>query len=164
MRIRKSTMKDLSRILAIYEYAREFMQKTGNPNQWRDNHPPLDAVEADIKNGNSYVCVGGEANEEILAVFFFTTKPDPTYTEISGTWLNDEPYGVIHRIARASVQSAKGAAAFCINWCFAQIPNLRIDTHEDNAPMLKLLGKLGFKRCGIIKLENQEDRVALHRI
>ncbi|MCL1863493.1 MAG: GNAT family N-acetyltransferase [Defluviitaleaceae bacterium] len=162
MKIRKSILADLEQIEAIYEGARAFMRDSGNPSQWKNNHPPQEIVEADIKNGDSYVCVSDDG--EILAVFFFTTKPDPTYTEINGAWLNNKPYGVIHRIARKSTPAAKGAGRFCIEWCFRQIQNLRIDTHEDNAPMLVMLNRLGFVRCGIIKLENGEDRVALQKI
>ena len=158
MTIRKSIKTDLARIAEIYEYARAYMRQTGNPDQWKDNHPPLEAIEADIRNGVSYVCIDGD---KILAVFFFTTVPDPTYTVIDGEWLNDEPYGVIHRIARA--EGAGGVGAFCMNWCYEQIPNLRIDTHQDNAPMIKVLENLGFVRCGIIWLENGEERVAFQK-
>ena len=162
MRIRKSQNSDLPQIQKIYESARKFMKTSGNPTQWKNNHPPQEIIEADIKNGESYVCVDNK--NQPLAVFFFTTKPDPTYTEINGAWLDDTPYGVIHRIARADDNSAKGAGAFCINWCFSQINNIRIDTHEDNIPMLTMLNRLGFERCGIIKLENGEDRIALQKI
>ena len=34
MRIRKTTESDFDRIMEIYAYAREFMARTGNPNQW----------------------------------------------------------------------------------------------------------------------------------
>lgn len=162
MKIRKSTIADLPQIQAIYADARKLMKESGNPTQWKNNHPPQETVEADIKNGNSYVCF--DQNDNILAVFFFTTQPDPTYTEIRGAWLNDQPYGVIHRIARRNIPIAKGMGAFCINWCFSQIQNLRIDTHEDNAPMLTMLAREGFVRCGMIKLANGEDRVALQKI
>lgn len=35
--VEKAEMKDLSRILEIYAYARNFMRETGNPDQWRNN-------------------------------------------------------------------------------------------------------------------------------
>ncbi|MCL1884897.1 MAG: GNAT family N-acetyltransferase [Defluviitaleaceae bacterium] len=156
--IRKSTLDDLPKIMEIYAYAREFMRQSGNPNQWKDDHPSEETVKEDIENGDSYVCVD---ENDVKAVFFFSTKPDPTYTKIDGAWLNDNPYGVIHRIARA--ENSKGTGAFCINWCYNQIPNLRIDTHEDNTPMLNMLKTLGFERCGIIVIENGENRVAFQK-
>ena len=36
------------------------------------------------------------------------------------------------------------------NWAFEQCGHLRMDTHTDNVIMQKLLTKLGFTRCGII--------------
>ncbi|MCL2372526.1 MAG: GNAT family N-acetyltransferase [Defluviitaleaceae bacterium] len=160
MNIRKSTPADLPAILDIYRAAREFMQQNGNPNQWKQNHPPQDAVEADIRSGESYVC---ECDGQVLAVFYFSTTPDPTYAKIDGAWLNNQPYAVVHRIARAQTPAAKGIGAFCLNWCYQQLPNTRIDTHKDNIPMVRLLENLGFQQCGIIWLANGEERLAFHR-
>ena len=42
--------------------------------------------------------------------------------------------------------------------------NLRIDTHEDNIPMRSFLLKHGFVECGIIYLENGEERIAYHKV
>ena len=48
-RVEKATMSDLPRILEIYAYAREFMAKTGNPNQWGTTHPPIKQLEKDVQ-------------------------------------------------------------------------------------------------------------------
>jgi len=155
MQIRKTTLTDLPQVMQIYTFAQKNMVDSGNTNQWHIGYPPQKIIEADINAGLSYVCTDG-AN--ILAVFFFDTKPDPTYTEIDGAWKNDLPYGVVHRIARA--KDANGAGEFCLKWCLQQTPSVRIDTHKDNAPMLKLLQKLGFEYCGIIWLANGDERLA----
>jgi hypothetical protein len=42
--------------------------------------------------------------------------------------------------------------------------NIRIDTHRDNVPMLSLLDKSGFERCGIIYLKNGDERIAFQKI
>ena len=98
-------------------------------------------------------------NGEILGVFCFFLHNDPTYGVIyEGTWLNDEPYGVIHRIAVASHR--RGIASFCYDFALSQRPNLRIDTHRDNILMQRSLEKNGFTRCGIIRLENGDPRIA----
>ena len=74
---------------------------------------------------------------------------EPTYYEITdGAWTGNNRYGVVHRIA--SDGSEKGIGQFCINWAFEQCGHLRMDTHTDNVIMQKLLTKLGFTRCGII--------------
>ena len=156
--IRKTSNSDLPAVMDIYAEARGFMRKSGNINQWINGYPLQSTVENDIRAGVSYVCMGGD---EILAVFYYNIERDPTYAKIDGAWLNDEPYGVVHRIARA--RNAGGVGAFCLDWCFEQIPNIRIDTHKDNAPMLRLLEKLGFVYCGIIWVENGDERRAFQK-
>ena len=165
MKIRKSKKTDLPAIMQIFAEARAFMWENGNMDQWKNNHPPQELIEEDIQRGVSYVCViGEEVAEEIAAVFYFNIERDITYSKIDGKWVNDEPYGVIHRIARSmSVKGAKGAGEFCIKWCLKQHPNIRIDTHRDNAPLLRLMDKLGFTRCGIIWLANGDERVAFQK-
>ncbi len=156
MRIRKTTEKDFERIMDIYAYAREFMAKTGNPNQWGPtNWPPESLIHNDIKDGNSYVCVSDD--DKVIGTFFYTKGKDaePTYREISdGSWIDDGEYGVVHRLA--SDGSEKGIGRFCLEWAFEQCGHLRIDTHEDNKVMQKLLGKLGFTKCGIIHVEEDD--------
>lgn len=95
----------------------------------------------------------------MVAVFYFAIEEDPTYKMIyKGQWLNDKPYGVVHRIASAG--TVRGAGEFCLTWAISQSKNLRIDTHEDNVVMQRLLGKLRFQYCGIIYLKNGEPRLA----
>jgi len=159
--IKKTTTADLPTVMQIYKEARQMMAESGNPNQWTDGHPAQPIIEKDIEAGLSYVCVN---ENRVVAVFYFDTTPDPTYTKIDGAWKREGTYGVIHRIARAATPDAKGAGAFCLNWCFEQLPNIRIDTHKDNAPMLKLLGNLGFEYCGIIWLENGDERLAFQKV
>ncbi len=164
MHIRHSQLKDLPRILEIYEKARHFMRENGNPRQWGLlNWPPEDMIRQDIDTGKGYVCV---ENEEILAVFFFEHgyRIDPTYALIEdGSWLGDDNYGVVHRIASASRQ--KGVAAFCIQWAYNQCGHLRIDTHGDNVPMQNLLKKLGFSYRGIIYVGVDSDpRLAYEKV
>ena len=164
MRIRKTTESDFERIMEIYAYAREFMAKTGNPNQWGPtNWPPADLIHEDIRNGNSYVCVN---DEKVIGTFFFTHGEDiePTYREITdGAWLDDSAYGVVHRIA--SDGSEKGIGQFCLGWAYEQCGHLRIDTHTDNKVMQNLLKKLGFIRCGIIfVIEDDNPRYAFEKI
>ena len=153
MKIRKSTVQDLERMMEIYAHAREFMAAHGNPDQWGPtNWPPEALIRRDIAEGNSYVCVNDA--EDIVGTFFFTYGADiePTYREITdGSWLDDSPYGVVHRIA--SDGSAKGTGSFCINWAYGQCGHLRIDTHGDNTVMQNLVRKLGFVHCGTIYVE-----------
>ena len=164
MKIRKSELKDLERILEIYVYARDFMARHGNPKQWGPTcWPPEDLIRQDIAEGNSYVCETGGGR--IVGTFFFVQGADiePTYREITdGAWRDDSPYGVVHRIA--SDGSEKGTGAFCLNWAYGQCGHLRIDTHGDNTVMQNLLKKLGFVRCGTIYVrEDNDPRLAFEK-
>ncbi len=159
MIIRKSTLDDLDRMMEIYEYAREFMKESGNHNQWIEGYPKKSMLLDDIQKGNSYVCL---ENNFIVGTFYYEIGDEPTYKEIfEGGWLNDKPYGVIHRIA--SARGTKGVGSFCMDWCYERLANLRIDTHRDNIPMQKLLEKKGYKKCGIIYVEDGSERIAYQK-
>lgn len=157
--IRVATFADLPRILDIYAEAREFMRQNGNPNQWWDYHPAESILRDDIPKRQLYIC---EQDGNIGAVFAYIQGPDPTYIRIEdGQWLNDEPYGVIHRIAVC--HRGQGLVAQCFDWALSQCPNLRIDTHRDNIPMQRALEKHGFQYCGIIHIFNGDERIAFHK-
>lgn len=157
MEIRKTTMDDLDMALSLYAKARQFMEEHGNPSQWNNSYPPKELVQEDIRRGCSYLCVEGG---QTLAIFYFANEEEPDYAKIyEGAWLNDKPYGVMHRVASPGIQ--KGAATFSINWCVKKSGgNLRIDTHKDNLPMQNLLKKNGFQPCGTIYLKNKSPRLA----
>lgn len=156
--IQKANISQLPRIMEIYGQARTFMAQTGNPDQWGTNYPPEEMIRQDIENGKSYVEI---ENDSIRAVFYFAVEEDPTYGYIDGAWLNDRPYGVIHRIAVG--ENGRGVAAQCFQFAYAQCSNLRIDTHEKNIPMQRCLAKNGFARCGIIYLEDGDPRIAYQK-
>ena len=159
MEIRKATEEFLDEILKIYARARKFMAENDNATQWGNTYPPPERIKSDIAEGKCHICV--EENK-ILAVFYFAKEEDPTYKVIEeGSWLNEEPYSVVHRIASSGEK--KGAAAFCLNWAFEQAGNIRIDTHENNKPMQGLLKKLDFRYCGRITLADGSPRIAFQK-
>ncbi len=165
MKIRKSTEADFKQIMEIYSHARSYMAEHGNPSQWGPtNWPPEELIHKDISDGNSYVCVNDR--ERVIGVFFFIYGKDiePTYMEITnGAWLEDSPYGVVHRLAGDG--SEKGIGGFCINWAFKQCGHLRVDTHGDNIVMQNLVKKLGFTHCGTIYVEEDDyPRLAYEKI
>jgi predicted GNAT family N-acyltransferase len=160
MKIRETNLNDLSLVMDIYAYAREQMKKNGNPTQWGDSRPSQETIEEDILNKNSFVIVDDE--DRICGVFTFIIGADPTYADIyDGKWLNDEPYGVIHRIA--SDGSSRGILEAALSCCEPQIDNIRIDTHHDNKIMQHLLEKHGFIRCGIIYVDDGTPRIAYQK-
>ncbi len=158
--IRKATINDLPQILAVYAYAREFMVRTGNPNQWGKITPKQEVLEEDITSNRLYIV---ENDGRIAGCFMFEIVADPTYAVIEqGEWRSDEAYGVIHRVANNG--TIKGMFGQIFEFCRRQINHLRIDTHDDNKIMQHVVEKYGFLRCGIIYLANGDPRIAYEYI
>lgn len=155
--IRKAEKQDLSRIYEIYEIARQFMRDNGNHAQWGEGDRPEELLEDDIQQGNLYVLEGDEA--QIHAVFVFVEGLDPVYLHIEqGSWKSDTEYAAVHRVA--SDGNVRGVLGIIMDYCKAQIPHLRIDTHEDNKVMQHVLEKCGFVRCGIVYMPDGSPRIA----
>lgn len=153
--VRLARETDLPRIEEIYAYARDFMARNGNPNQWGKTNPPSEQLRQDISESKLFVITDGEA---IHGVFFFWIGPDPTYGRIDGgTWRSDSSYGTIHRIAG---DGSGGILRTAVEFGRKQINHLRIDTHEENLVMQSAVTKLGFQRRGMIFLSNGSPRIA----
>lgn len=153
--VRPTVAEDLERVMEIYAFARERMAANGNPYQWINGYPAVADIMRDISNGVSYVVV---IDGMIAGVFTYIIGNDPTYDVIEGEWLNDKPYGTIHRIA--SAPGFKGIADICLDFCKSKGIDIRIDTHSDNAPMLGWITSRGFSYCGIIYCHNGTPRKA----
>ena len=153
--IRKAQREDLTRIEEIYAYARKFMEETGNPHQWGKTTPQTSQLVEDITKGDLYVLT---ETETIHGVFYFYIGEDPTYGFIEdGMWRSVAPYGTIHRIAG---DGSGGVLAAAVAFGKTKINHIRIDTHHDNRIMQKAIAKQGFRRSGIIYLENGSPRIA----
>lgn len=160
MKVRNAELEDLESIQTTYEYARKLMRKNGNMKQWINGYPQKELLEEDIRNTNCYVV---EDKKDIVAVFMLFKGDEPTYQNIyNGAWINDAPYGTIHRLATTG--KVKGMASFCIDWCISQCGNIRIDTHEDNKIMQHILEKKDFKKCGTIYVNDGTPRLAYQKV
>ncbi len=148
-------------ILSCYDLARQYMRASGNNTQWINGYPSRETVREDINKGVSYV--GVDADGDIVMTFAFIIGEDPTYSVIEdGKWLNDMPYGTIHRLG--STGKHKGMLKTCVEYCRSQIDNLRLDTHADNLTMQQGALRLGFIRCGIIYCQDGTPRIAYQKI
>ncbi len=153
--VRKAGMSDLPVLLDLYEAARQFMHTHGNPDQWNDGHPCACDLIPDIEQKILYVV---EEDAKIQAAFVYFEGTDPTYVKIDGQWLNDRPYGVGHKVA--SSRKAKGLGHVMIQYLKDHSEYVRMDTHQDNLPMRRLLEKEGFSHCGTIYLKDGSPRMA----
>ncbi len=153
--VRHTAIRDLASVMALYDEARGRMRNSGNTAQWINGYPSKELITFDIANGNSYVV---ESDGFIAGVFTFIVGIEPTYKRIEGSWLNENQYGTIHRIAANAAY--KGIADAALAFCRRKGVDIRIDTHADNKPMLGWISKRGFTFCGIIHLEDGSPRKA----
>ena len=158
--IRKAIESDLLEIKSIVDKARELMKSSGNINQWVDGYPSNEVLLSDIRNGNAYLLL---RENKAVAYFTMVDGPDPTYNLITkGSWLNDDSYGVLHRVASSG--EAKGVFKEILFYASEHYSNIRIDTHHDNKIMQRLLEQNEFMYCGIIFLADGSPRLAYQRI
>ncbi len=156
LEIKKATCQDLDKIMEIYRIAQDYMIQSGNPNQWAKNHPQKELIAEDISKERCLIIC--EENE-IHGVFALFSEDDPTYHVIeNGSWLNNEPYLTIHRIA--SDRKVRGLFKCACDYCKSISDNIRIDTHKDNLTMQHVIEKNGFKKCGIIYIADGSPRLA----
>jgi len=157
--IRPANTNDLDELQRIFAAARRYMAASGNPNQWAEGYPSDELLLREIRSHHCYVMAD---NDRPYAAFCFIFGADPTYAEIDGAWLNDEPYATIHRIA--SDGTHPGILHVAVEWGSQITGNIRIDTHKNNAPMLSALAREGFLHCGTIRCWNGSPREAFQKV
>ncbi len=156
LKVKNAAADDLEHIMSIYKNAQDFMARSGNPGQWGHTYPDRETIEADIKEGRCRLMYDGTG---VHGAFALCEGTDPTYLRIDdGSWLNDEPYVTIHRIAGDG--KAHGIFRCAAGFCKGISKNVRIDTHEKNAPMQRVIEENGFRRCGIIYTRDLTPRIA----
>lgn len=154
--IRLAKQEELGRMLEIYDGAKAYMIKTGNPTQWNGAYPDEETLMKDIQKEQLFVM---EDSETIYGCFALIGGEDPTYAVVEGgNWKSDSPYGTIHRIA--SDGSKRAVFKECIEYARETYNHLRVDTHEDNGPMQKVILENGFTYQGIIYIEDGTPRLA----
>ncbi len=168
MIIRKSTSKDLSTIVPIFAEARKTIAALGI-NQWQNGYPTEDIIDNDIKKGESFsVEIGGK----VVGTFVMILSGEPTYDKIyEGEWKSgneNKDYLTIHRVAISVASRGSGISGEIIKFSesFAKENGknaIRIDTHEGNVVMRRMLEKNGFSYCGVIYLESGDPRVAYEK-
>ncbi len=148
--IRKAEKSDLAALRPVYEHARAFMKKSGNPTQWKDSYPPESALEEHIEKGELYVA---ERCGMICGAFACVLDREPAY---GGMIPEDGRFAVIHKLA--SDGTAGGIFAAAVGFAKTLRPAVMADTHRDNAPMLHLFEKHGFIRLGETIIDDGTER------
>ncbi len=166
MIFRKTEEEDKEQVISLWRDAQAYFREQGI-DQWQDGYPDRERLDQDVANKASYVL---EEEGRVLATAYISVETEPDYCKIyEGKWFTKGPYGVIHRIAVTPFAKGKGLAgrlvAEAARSCREQgAVSLRVDTHQDNRPMRRMLEKNGFLYCGIIYLTRDgASRVAYEK-
>lgn len=169
MIIRKSKREDISRLCEIFDEARSTIAMLGI-DQWQNGYPSAQVIEEDIGLSRSYsVEVGGK----IYGTFALVEDGEPTYDRIyDGHWLTGDDcqsYIAIHRVAISVEKRGSGISGNIIALAGNRAKelgrtSLRIDTHQGNIVMRRMLEKQGFEYCGVIYLADGAHRIAYEKL
>ncbi|MFS0781064.1 GNAT family N-acetyltransferase [Bacillus sp. 1P06AnD] len=166
LEFRKTTDTDIEHVMEIIKQAQEYF-KENNIDQWQDNYPTSQTIENDILNGNSYVLLDKGA---VAATAVISFDEEPNYKRIyDGQWLSDGKCAVIHRLAVDNTLKGLGISSSIFQitekMCLEKgINSIKVDTHEQNRSMQRLLEKNGYMYCGIIYVANGGKRVAFEKL
>ncbi len=160
MIFRHSRPEDVPQIAALFDAARVSMAALGI-DQWQRGVPNGDNAAEDVRRG-----IGRVAEEDgvIVAAYSFLPDGERDYDQIfDGAWQTDgTPYAAVHRVTVAQHWRGRGVSTQMVEQIVAEaraggFASVRIDTHEGNIPMRRMLEKHGFVYCGIIYLHGGPD-------
>ena len=167
MTIQKTTIHQLNTLMLLFDEARGTIAQLGI-DQWQDGYPSREVIENDILSGNSYAVIH---DGKLVGTFVLLFNGEPTYDMIyDGKWLTDDlrGYTAIHRVAVSVASRGTGVSTAILDYARQKAiehghRSLRIDTHEGNVVMRRMLEKHGFVHCGTICLQNGAKRVAYEK-
>ena len=168
---RRASLEDMEELMAIANQASAYMRQCG-VNQWQDNFPNPDVFARDIQGGNCWLFTHEDESAGVIVLYL---RPERDYEAIDGRWLTDDgaPYGTIHRAAVKDAYRGRGLAGEMMQLCedLAQgsgCASVRVDTHENNQAMRRLLEKRGYVYCGVVYLtdtvEKDNKRVCYEKV
>ncbi|WP_236897503.1 GNAT family N-acetyltransferase [Clostridium beijerinckii] len=166
MEFRKAVETDIDDIMNIIKQAQAYFKEQGI-DQWQNNYPNPETIRNDIVNKHSYILL---KDNNIVATAAVSFDGEKTYNSIyEGEWITNNEYAVIHRIAVDNTYKGLGLSSKIIKnveeLCLSKgVHSIKIDTHEENMSMQKLLKKNKFQYCGVIYLEDGNKRIAFERI
>ena len=142
MKIRVTEERDLPAVMEILRQAQAYFKVQGI-DQWQDGYPDEATIRQDIQNGTAYLV---ELDGIVAACATIAFTPDENYTTmVSGQWLIDDKL------------KGRGIAGWILEQaeylCRQRgVESLKIDTHQDNTSMRRLLEKQNYQYCGVIQL------------
>jgi ribosomal protein S18 acetylase RimI-like enzyme len=160
--LRHAKIEDLQTILLMIDNAKKKMASLGI-DQWQNGSPNESMILQDIHNTEYYVL---EDNGRIVAGAMVSKNKEETYDRIDGKWRSESPYVVIHRFVVESSVMGRGFGEILLHKIESMLEckYVRIDTHQDNESMKRLLAKCKYDFCGVISLKDGSKRYAYDKI
>lgn len=146
---RKASRTDVPEIWSILQQAIH-RRKLDGSRQWQDGYPNEEVLRQDIDKGVGYVLTIDDAVAGYAAILI---NDEPAYHELKGSWITNGDFVVLHRLAVSDQFLGQGIAQKMLLHAEQvalknDINSVKIDTNFDNAPMLKIVEKLGYQYCG----------------
>lgn len=148
----KAMPGDEALCMEIIADGRQFQQEQGFV-QWTEAYPALPDIAGDIETQRAYLL---REDGEVLGYLCLDFDGEPAYDAITGgSWLCDEPYAVLRRLALNARGRGRGLTRVLFDLAAERsreqgIRCLRADTDPENARMQHILEKVGFEKRGII--------------
>jgi GNAT superfamily N-acetyltransferase len=164
---RNAVPNDLPAIMDIVNAAKKSLADKGI-DQWQRGYPNEDVILIDMGQNESYVLT---INGILAGTLMVTPRPEPNYDQIyEGLWRsNSDHYATIHRIAISPGFMGRGLAS--MEMVFAEqmartwkCSSIRVDTDAYNHPMRKTIVRAGYNYCGIIRSQEDLERVAFEKL
>jgi GNAT superfamily N-acetyltransferase len=151
MILSKARHSEITIIWNILQDAIDQRKKDGSE-QWQNGYPNEQTVYDDINNGYGYVLIDNNVIVAYAAIIF---GEELAYNDIKGSWLTNDDYVVIHRVATSNEYKGKGIATQFFRMIEdlsieQNVYSIKVDTNFDNIPMMKVLDKLEYTYCGEI--------------
>jgi RimJ/RimL family protein N-acetyltransferase len=151
-------------IYQMYEKAK-ILLSFHQSGQWQNHEPSLRTIQKDIELEQFF---GLYQDDQLIGTCALLQEDSSYKTLLKGTWLNDEPYIVIHRFVIDETYHRLGYGSQFLSLIEKMslekgIFNIRVDTHVRNTPMTKLLLKHRYIECGEAYIEGAGERIVYHK-
>lgn len=176
MNFRKAVVADTKDVCEVIEDGRASLKELGI-DQWQASSPNRAIIEADIACDQGFVVT--DDNGGIMGYMMLSDVGDVLYDDIvGGVWLTDSDsadarYLSVHRVAVRKEARGSGVGRFMLEKAqmvasACGLDSVRIDTHEGNTVMRRLLESLGFTQCGTVLMppgaEFTRERIAYEKL
>jgi GNAT superfamily N-acetyltransferase len=162
--IRLGTTQDTPWIMEAIELCRPILA-AHQSGQWQGTEPSQKTIENDILHRQFYLLT---FNDRLIGGAALLPRDNAYDHLLSGAWLNQDPYIVIHRFfIHPTFHGQKLSKVFLTlieEWVWRKgINNIRLDTHERNIPMKGLLRSMSYLQVGRVNLPQAGERMVYHK-